>query len=406
MKVIHPIVRQLLVPALLLLQLIAAINAAQAQELPVAFNGKIAGDDATTRFFLDFDKNLRLKTFYMDEPYRIIIDLEEARFNFGEAGEPRPRGLISAVQYGRISKGRSRIVLTLSQPAEVIRASMQQKLDDKHFRFLLDMDSTEPQTFTGLLDTQEKELGESGAVAIKGDRVRPVIKEQGRFTIVLDPGHGGIDGGAVGSGGAREKEIVLQVAKKIRAEVEALGPYDVVMTRDDDMFISLRERLDFSRRTKADLFVSLHADSLRQKFVRGASIYTLSKNASDKLSERLAKAENSVDLVAGLAAESDVEAVTGILVDLTTKETKKFSKAFSRILVKNLNGEIQLIKNPLRSAAFGVLKAPDVPGILMELGYLSNLEDEKLLQDPAWQQRLASVVAKSIDGFFSLRKDR
>lgn len=375
----------------------------RAQELPVTVNGKIAGDDATTRFFLDFDKNLRVKTFYMDEPYRIIIDLEEVEFGFDDDGEPKPRGLITGVQYGRISKGRSRVVLTLSQPAEIIRASMQQRLDENRFRFLLDMDSTDQQTFASLLETQGKELGESGAIAIKGDRVRPIAKKEGRFTVVLDPGHGGIDGGAVGRSGTPEKEIVLKVAKLVSDRLKNLGPYDVKMTRTDDTFVSLRGRVDFSRRAQADLFISLHADSLRQNFVRGASIYTLSKRASDNLSAQLAKAENAVDLVAGLPIVEDADAVTDILVDLTTRETKRFSRGFSRILKNNLEGNVKLIKNPQRSAAFAVLKAPDVPGILFELGFLSNRQDEVQLKDPKWQLQLAEIVAKSVDEFFSLR---
>ncbi|MEM7216378.1 MAG: N-acetylmuramoyl-L-alanine amidase [Pseudomonadota bacterium] len=235
---------------------------AQQQDIPVAFNVQIAGDRATTRFFIDFDKNLSIKTFYMDQPYRIIIDLDEASFNFAENSVLQGRGLISSVQYGRISQGRSRIVLTLAEPAEIIKASMQKRLDEEHFRFLLDMDSTDTITFSALLDTQGRDLGESGGVAVKGDRITPVTKPEGRFTVVLDPGHGGIDGGASGRGGAKEKDIVLAFAKRLAEVIENAGPYDVQFTRQDDTFVSLRERLNFSRRVKADLFISIHADSL------------------------------------------------------------------------------------------------------------------------------------------------
>jgi len=372
-------------------------------DLPVAVNAKIVGDEATTRFFLDFDKNLAIRTFYIDQPERIIIDLDETTFGFAENASPVPRGLIKAVQFGQISKGRSRIVLTLSGPAEIIKASMQKRLDEEYFRFLIDMDSTDAETFAKLLDSQEHKLGESADVAIKGDRVRPAAKTKGRFTVVLDPGHGGIDGGATGRGGAKEKDIVLSFARKLASVIKKLGPYDVLFTREEDEFVSLKQRLEFSRVSSTDLFISLHADSLSQRFVRGATIYTLSKKASDRLSEKLAEAENQVDLIAGLALESDVEAVTDILADLTMQETKKFSRTFSNILVTNLKDEIFLIKNPQRSAAFGVLKAPDVPGVLLELGYLSNLEDEKLMQQPEWQDKVANAVGLAVDHYFRAR---
>ncbi|MEM9279325.1 MAG: N-acetylmuramoyl-L-alanine amidase [Pseudomonadota bacterium] len=378
---------------------------AQDADLPVAFNAKIAGDDATTRFFLDFDKNLSIKTFYMDEPYRIIIDLEEAVFNFADDSKPEARGLIEAVQFGRISKGRSRIVLTLSAPAEIIKSSMQKRLDEENFRFLMDLDSTDESTFASLLDTQSKELGESGGIAIKGDRIKPVQKEPGRFTVVLDPGHGGIDGGATGRNGLKEKDIVLQVARKLAKAIEKAGPYDVLMTREEDTFVSLRHRLEFSRRSKADLFISVHADSLRQRYVRGATVYTLSKRASDRLSAELAASENSVDLLAGLPVDQDVEEVTDILADLTAQETKKFSRTFSNFLVTNLKDETFLNKNPQRSAAFAVLKAPDVPSVLLELGYLSNAQDENLMQQAEWQNDVTNAVSRAVDGFFSLRKN-
>ena len=254
-----------------------------------------------------------------------------------------------------------------------------------------------------MLKQQQLTLGSSGNIAPKGNRVRPSKKKEGRFTIVVDPGHGGIDGGAVGSGGAQEKDIVFNFAKVLKEQLEASGPFDVLLTRTEDKFMSLRERLDFSRRSKADLFISLHADSLRQKFVRGSTIYTLSKKASDKLAERLAETENSADLVGGLAIEEEEDAVVDILVDLTTSETKRFSRRFSSLLVENLGKEIRLIKNPQRSAAFGVLKAPEVPSVLIELGYLSNKDDEKLLQSKEWQSKASLAISDSVFKFIEPR---
>lgn len=381
-------------------------SAAWAEDLPVAFSAKVAGDTNTMRFFVNFDKSLRLKAFYMDAPYRIIIDLQEAKFQFEEGAEPAPRGLITDIRYGRISKGRSRIVLTLSSPVEIIKADIQRPLDQEHFRFVLDFNSTDEDRYAELLETQAREIGESGGLAKRGDR--PTVDQSeakpGEFTVVIDPGHGGIDGGATGRNGTVEKDIVLSVGLQVAQEIGKLGPYRILFTRDEDKFVSLRERVSFSRRAKADLFISIHADSLRQRFVRGATVYTLAKKASDRLSAELAASENAADLVAGLPAETDTDAVSDILADLTTRETKRFSTMFSRILVEDLDPEILLNKNPLRSAAFVVLKAPDVPGVLLELGYLSNKDDEKLLQKADWQLNVARAVATSVDRFFDLRK--
>jgi N-acetylmuramoyl-L-alanine amidase len=375
----------------------------QSNNLPVAFSGSIAGDTASTRFFIDFDQNLSFKTTYMDKPNRVIIDLDESVFNLGEENKLEPRGLISAVQYGRISQGRSRIVLTLSAPVEIIKSSLKKRLDEESYRFLLDMDSTDEATFANLLSEQKAKSQSTGNLAVKGDRVAPVQKKDGRFTIVIDPGHGGIDGGAVGKNGAQEKDIVFEFSKVVRGKLQDIGPFDVLMTREEDKFMSLRDRLEFSRRSKADLFISIHADSLRQRFVRGSTIYTLSKKASDQLSAKLAETENSADLVGGLAVEEEVEAVADILVDLTTSETKRFSRRFSSLLVKNLGSEIKLIKNPQRSAAFGVLKAPEVPSVLIELGYLSNVEDERLLQSPEFKAKAGQAIANSVLDFFQPR---
>jgi len=175
------------------------------------------------------------------------------------------------------------------------------------------------------------------------------------------------------------------------------------MTRNEDIFVSLKGRVNFTRRSDADLFISIHADTLQQHNVRGATVYTLSKKASDKLSERLAKSENLADLIAGLALPEEENAVTDILVDLTARETIRFSRQFSRTLAGVLRDRTILIKNPERSAAFGVLKAPEVPSVLLELGYLSNIEDEKLMLSKSWQEKMAKLVAKAVVEFFKPR---
>jgi len=388
----------------LMLPAAAMVTHAQDAEIAEAYSGNIVGDDASTRFFLDLDRNISLQTFYMDSPNRIVIDMEETRFLLPEAKQLVPTGLVTDVQMGRIGKGRSRVVLTLKAPAEIIKATINPLDEETNHRFLMDIDSTDTIRFTRLLNTQRKIIGDSGGVASKGDRLKPVEKVEGRFTIVLDPGHGGIDGGAVGRNGTLEKEVAIGFARVLRGKLERQGPFDVKLTREDDVFISLRQRLDFNRRAKADLFISIHADSLRQSHVRGSTVYTLSKKASDRLSEELAKSENSADLIAGLPIpEDNTDTVTDILADLTATETKKFSRRFSNILVEELGQKVKLIKNPQRSAAFAVLKAPDVPSVLLELGYLSNEEDERLLNDVGWRDMVTDAIAHSVKSYFEAR---
>ena len=375
---------------------------AQSQKVK-AFNGRITGDAVATRFFLDFSQSVSAQTFYSENPYRIVIDISEVEFSDELRSQLTPSGLISDIQIGRISKGRSRIVLTLEQPAEIVQASMKKVIDEEFHRFLLDMEVTGAERFAKLLNAQTLTLGESGSVAPKGDRVTNPKKKDGRFTIVLDPGHGGIDSGAVGRSGTQEKKIVLAFSLLLSEMIEAVGPFDVELTRLDDTFLPLRQRVNFSRRKQADLFISVHADSLNDRSVRGSTVYTLSKRASDRLSEALAQSENQADLAGGLEIEEDNQAVADILIDLTTRETKILSKKFSQILAVNLGDEIRLNKNPERSAAFAVLKAPDVPGVLLELGYLSNSEDEKLLNSKVWREKAARAVTRAVDAYFKPR---
>ncbi len=372
-------------------------------ELPIAYSGRIAGDEKSTRLLLDFDREITIQAFYMDQPDRVVIDLNEAVFNLGKGQALNPRGLISFMRYGTITSGKSRIVLSLAAPSQIVTSSVKQHGNGDAYRLVLDLEVTSVERFSELLEERRSIAKSSGAIAAKSDRPKPSLKPAGRFTIVLDPGHGGIDGGAVGYGRAIEKDLVLSFAKILEERLRAAGPFDVKMTRESDEFVSLKQRLAFGQDVGADLFISIHADSLAQRDVRGSTVYTLSKKASDRLSEQLANSENSVDLIAGLSLPEEAETITDILADLTTRETKQFSRQFSGILVNKLQNRIKLIKNPQRSAAFGVLKAPEVPGVLLELGYLSNAQDEKLLRNPEWQAKVAEVVTQSVVAYFKPR---
>lgn len=222
-----------------------------------------------------------------------------------------------------------------------------------------------------------------------------------RPIIVIDPGHGGIDPGAIGVTGLQEKDVVLAMARTLRDTLEKSERFEVVLTRDEDVFLKLHERVDIARRAKADLFLSLHADSIDKNFVRGASVYTLSETASDKEAAALARKENQADLIGGVDMSRETPDVSLILIELSQRATMNESARFARLLLPAMGEETKLLKNSHRFAGFRVLTAPDIPSVLVELGYLSNKADEKLLRSPAWRSRLAKTMQDAIDAYFA-----
>ncbi len=226
-----------------------------------------------------------------------------------------------------------------------------------------------------------------------------------RPVVVIDPGHGGIDQGAQTESGENEKAIVLDFAMALRARIEKGGKYRVVMTRDTDTFIPLAERVKIAQKHKAALFLSIHADALPrgEGDAQGATVYTLSDTASDAEAAKLAEAENRADLIAGIDLTEEPAEVADILIDLARRETKTFSNRFARSLVKEMKTVARLHKNPLKSAGFRVLKAPDVPSVLLELGYVSNKADLQLLVSDSWRSRTVGSVAQAVELFFGKR---
>jgi N-acetylmuramoyl-L-alanine amidase len=231
-----------------------------------------------------------------------------------------------------------------------------------------------------------------------------IARADKKFTIVIDPGHGGIDGGAESASGTIEKFITLSFARELRDQLVAAGAYDVFMTRDKDEFLRLDERVRIARQHGADLFISVHADTIRLKGIRGATVYTISDKASDAEAQALADRENLSDQLAGIEIEEDNQQVADILIDLIRRETHGFSMRFARSLVDELSSTIGLINNPHRSAGFRVLKAPDVPSVLVELGYLSNAKDEQQLRSADWRGKAASSIVSAVARFAATKR--
>lgn len=370
------------------------------REMAAATDVRVGGDDKQTRFVLDLTQKIDLAAFTLADPYRVVIDIPQVAFRLPAKAGEQGRGLVKAFRYGLIMQGGSRIVIDTKGPVRVEKAFTLDATDGQPARLVVDLVSTDREGFLRTIALSAKPARaptRANEPAAKDEDPRPLI--------VLDPGHGGIDTGTKGLNGENEKEIVLAFAQGLRDKLTASGKYRVMMTREDDTFIPLNERVRFARQRNAALFVSLHADSLpkREGQAEGATVYTLSENASDAEAARLAEAENRADVIAGVDLTAEPDDVANILVDLAQRETKTFSLQFARAAVNELKSTARLHKNPLKSAGFVVLRAPDVPSVLVELGYMSTKDDLKQLTSPAWRAKTGDALAQAIDSFFGPR---
>jgi N-acetylmuramoyl-L-alanine amidase len=379
-----------------------ATPAPSADALPVASDGRVVGDDQRTRFVLDLTAPVAVSAFTPADPYRVVVDLPEVAFELPPDAGLTGRGLVSGWRYGLFARGRSRIVLDATGPVSVGEAFVVPPGEGQPARLVVDLVGT---TATAFRDEQMKSAATREAAnevpLVKTDRLPPA--GEGRKTrplVVLDPGHGGIDAGTTTPGGVVEKDVVLAFAFDLKARLEATGKVDVRLTREGDAFVPLADRVKIAREQKASLFVSIHADSVKQDFVRGATVYTLSERASDEQAAALALKENAADAVAGLDSETEKDEVTDILVDLTRRETRNFALSFADHLVQELSSTTRMIRNPRRAASFIVLRAPDVPSVRVEIGYLSNEHDAKLLMSEDWRVKTTTAITGAILRFF------
>jgi N-acetylmuramoyl-L-alanine amidase len=238
------------------------------------------------------------------------------------------------------------------------------------------------------------------ARALAAERVKPTPPRR-LPVVVIDPGHGGVDPGCIGYSGVYEKEITFATASEIARLLEATKRYKVVMTRAAEEFVPLQERVARARAANADLFLSIHADAIPDAGVRGASVFTLSEKASDAASAALAARENHADVVAGVNLATQTREVSDILLDLARRQTNNLSIGLAQELVTKLGSEVRMLDHSHRSAGFAVLKAPDIPSALVELGCLSNRDEDRLLRSPAYRKKLAAGIVQSVDAYFA-----
>lgn len=460
----NPRLVTLLAATLVAVLALAASAFANSAAKPAVTDARLGVEPELTRVVLNLTEGRDFRVFTLADPYRVVIDLEEVDWQIAGGTKLQGRGLVAALRYGLFKAGTSRVVLDLIEPSEVAQAKLLPAEGKEPPRLLLDLRPISEGRFRTQLKTAvfasngadsqgetTPTAAEATAVTLAaapvpvadgvkprqpGDKGPPSLAprlaprgpdittaaggmaggapgqassaakqpeleaRRSKPLIVIDPGHGGIDPGAVGEN-VTEKELTLAVARALKKELEATGKFRVALTRAKDVYIPLRERFSLAREKGADLFISLHADSHNNPLTRGASVYTLSEKASDAEAAALAAKENKSDIIAGVDLSKQSNVVTDILIDLAQRDTKNMSTRFAGLLVSELKRETMLLGNTHRYAGFAVLKAPDVPSVLIEMGYISSTKDEALLTSAKHQARLAKAIRGAVENYFS-----
>lgn len=374
----------------------------------------VVGTEETVRLVIDVSRAITPEIIVLGAPYRLVLDLPNTEFalrNKRNSGSP---GFLQKISFGTTQDNLARVVIESGIPFSIEKSFIVSEGGGKGKRLVIDLAKSSESEFGFALISQaeerslakekaEKEAralekdGNTAKLAKKGDIAKPISKKR----IVLDPGHGGRDGGAKTVAGVLEKDIVLSFSKKLAKELEAKGDFEVTLTRNDDEFVRLGERVNIARDNKADLFVSIHADSLPDdRSVRGTAVYTISEQASDELAATLAEQQNKSDAIAGHKIIDGPDEVIDILFDLTRRETSNLSIVFARHFFNNMQSQIRFFKRPLQRGAFAVLRVPDIPSVLIELGFLSNADDAKLLANDDWRKDSAAKMAVTIADYF------
>lgn len=378
------------------------VSDAETAALPAILDSRVTSTAERARLVLDITNPTEFTIYTLAAPQRVVVELRAQSGDSG--GQVAGDGLVSNYTIASAGAERVRAELELTAPARVQQSYILEAFEDQPARLVIDLIPDTAENFAAnvreimddeaapvaepTLDSTETAPGETTTAEVA---VRPLI--------VIDPGHGGVDGGAKSASGLEEKHIVLAFALKLQSLLVETGKFDVALTRESDSFLTLAERVALARTNRADLFISLHADSFDQEDVRGASIYTRGDIVLDALDRVLAENENRVDLVAGFDPPED-PAVVDVLIDLFGRETRRQSYSAAQALLSQLEPSVQLRRFPLRQADFFVLNAPDVPSVLIELGFLSNSDDTENLTTDAWLNRVAAALARGVAIYF------
>lgn len=354
-----------------------------------------------TRIVVDLSDRADYRIFFIADPYRVVIDLPDVSWEAAPPAGEKSVGVIKGYRYGQFNAMTWRIVLDAASPVTVKQVQLIEPREGHQYRLVVDL---APATREAFMAEVKRTATAAAAPAPAPAIVPPPQARPGKKVVVIDPGHGGVDPGALGRTGVYEKFITLSMAEELKRQLDATGRYQVVLTRERDVFLPLRQRIALARAANANLFISLHADTIDDSKIRGLSVYTLSENASDAEAAALATSENKADVIAGVDLTNESPEVTNILIDLAQRETMNLSANFAEFAVADLSRDAKLLGKTHRFAGFAVLKAPDVPSVLVELGYLSNPDEERQLRDPSYRNHLAGALVKSVDRFFGWKE--
>lgn len=413
--------------------LAAAIGApgSVAQDITQVTGIRFGLQGARTRVVIDADRRLDYQARVIGDPWRLVIDLPEVVWNPQPGPLSSVRGIARSQRFGSLGGGRGQLTVDTIQPFRIATSVLlPPSADSASYRLMVDLEPVAEATFapSPAVPTSVPVVTQTAAVppvpppipepALRlaalpphvvverptvSDAPPPIPKLAPRVlpTIVVDAGHGGTDPGAISVTGTYEKAVTLAMAKELRQALEASGRYRVALTRDEDVFVPLRERIRVAREAKGQLFISLHADALAHGMARGASVYTLSERASDAEAALLASKENKDDIIVGTDLRNHDPVVTSILIDLAQRDTNNKSIEFADVLSVELAKVTPLLRKHRRFAGFAVLKSPDMPSVLVELGYISNTQDAANLDDPAFREKLAQAALRAVDRYFA-----
>lgn len=394
------LVRQVLATAVIFCCVFSAADSAAASGITSMRIGQGVG---SVRIVFDADRKFDYKVFLLNEPKRLVIDTFDVKVSPEIEKYVDKNNLVTKTRLGSVGTDGIRIVFDLQKPAIVKKAFMLAPQSNFGWRFVIDVSIASEREFSSKVGSKYALSNEnsfagsySSSSSKSSSKAKTVNKKK---IIVLDPGHGGKDPGAIGYSGVYEKNITLAMAKELKVILEKEG-YKVHLTRSTDIFIPLRDRVKIARKYNADLFMSIHADSAVNRSAKGLSVYTLSETASDKEAAALAERENKADVVAGLNLLEHSKEVSDILINLAQRETMNRSSEFASFMVQEMRKSVKLRDNTHRFAGFAVLKAPDVPSVLLEMGYLSNRTEERLLKQKDYRRKLAVSTSKAVEKYF------
>ena len=363
---------------------------------------RFGGNMSKSRVVIDVSKGVMPKVFMLADPYRVVIDLPNAKWSAKQ--KHKPAGLISSFRHGLFQPKVYRIVLDLKRPAVIAKTFTLPPKGKYGNRVVIDLTSTSRVNFIAAVDKSRKaRVKNRPRVKYAQPNLKsPKSRNRGsKRVITIDAGHGGIDPGTLGRYGKNEDDLTLLMSREIKRQLEETRRYKVILTRSSDVYIEHRRRYEIGRKFGSDLFISIHVDSVSNPKTRGGSVYTLSERSSDKEAARLAARENKSDLIAGVDLDKTDNDVSGILIELAQRETMNYSARFAEVLVGSMRKNVRMLKTGHRYASLMVLKAPDMPSVLIETGFQTNRQDAKVLNSRSGRSKIARGIVQGVDNYFN-----